>query len=93
MISFLTTAKSSESITKVFDAKKTGREEIDSGESFNIIPVTKSGQMSLIILFLGLLIFFCGIFMGSQGLNFSSHIAVLGMIIFFIGGWFRTLFS
>ena len=93
MISFLTTAKSSESITRVFDAKKTGREEIDSGESFNIMPVTKSGQMSLIILFLGLLIFFCGIFMGSQGLNFSSHIAALGMIIFFIGGWFRTLFS
>ena len=93
LISFFTHVKNSESITRVFDAKKISREEIASGESFNIFPVTKSGQVSLIILFLGLIIFFGGAFMGSQGLNFASHTAVAGMIIFFIGGWFRTRLS
>jgi SSS family solute:Na+ symporter len=92
LISFFTTAKSSESIARVFDAKKIGREEIESGESFNIIPVTRGGQVSLIILFLGLIIFFCGTLMGSRGLNLASQTAVAGMIVFFIGGWLRTRF-
>jgi hypothetical protein len=63
------------------------------GESFNIMPVSKGGQLSLVILFLGLFIFFCGTVMGSQGLHLASLTAVTGMIVFFIGGWFRTRFS
>ncbi len=93
LVSFLTPRKSSESISRVFDARKISQEEIDSGESFNIIPETKGGWASLLILALGLLIFFCGTIMGSQGLRLASLTAVAGMIVFFIGGWFRTRFS
>jgi SSS family solute:Na+ symporter len=93
LVSFFTKPKSSESITRVFDARKISKEEIDSGESFNIVPVTKSGRLSLVILVLGLFIFFSGTIMGNQGLHFASLTAVAGMIVFFVGGWFRTRFS
>lgn len=93
LISLLTRAEDKESIASVFKARKPDQEEIDSGESFNIIPVTKGGQVSLTILFIGLLLFFGGVFMGGQNLHFSSQVAVTGMIIFFAGGWLRTRFS
>jgi SSS family solute:Na+ symporter len=93
LVSFMSRAGSSQSVTRVFEAKKPDTKEINSGESFNIIPVTKGGQMSLIVLFIGLIIFFGGVFMGSQGLNLASHTAVAGMLFFFIGGWLRTRYS
>jgi SSS family solute:Na+ symporter len=93
LVSFVTPRKSSGSISRVFDARKISKEEIDSGESFNIMPVTKGGWASLMILVLGLLIFFSGTIMGSQGLRLASLTAVTGLIVFFIGGWFRTRFS
>jgi len=93
LISILSPRKGSAAINRVFDAKKITEEETKSGVSFNIIPVTAKGQFSLAILFLGLLIFFSGVFMGSQGLNIASHTAVAGMVIFFLGGWLRTRYS
>jgi hypothetical protein len=90
---FLIKAKISDSIEDVFRAKKISREEIKSGDSFNILPLTKQGKLSLIILFAGLILFFTGVLMGSQDLQYSSHAAVIGMIIFFMGGWLRTRFS
>ena len=51
------------------------------------------GKMSLFILFAGLILFFMGVFMGSQDLQFSSHTAVAGMIVFFLGGFLRTRYS
>jgi hypothetical protein len=77
----------------VFEAKKTSREEIINGEIYNIIPATNYGKISLYILIAGLILFFGGVLMGSQGLKFSSHTAVVGMIIFFMGGWLRTRFT
>jgi len=93
LVSVLTKAKISNTVEDVFRAKKTSREEIESGDIFNIFPETKKGRISLIILFAGLIIFFTGVFMGSQDLQFSSHTAVIGMIIFFLGGFLRTRFS
>jgi SSS family solute:Na+ symporter len=93
IVSFITRADNSEGITRVFDAKKPGKEEIEDGDSFNIIPVTTYGRWSLVILVIGLLTFFGGVLMGSQGLYLASSIAVIGMIIFFLGGWLRTRFA
>jgi SSS family solute:Na+ symporter len=93
IVSFITRADNSEGITRVFDAKKPGKEEIKDGDSFNIIPVTTYGRWSLVILVIGLLTFFGGVLMGSQGLYLASSIAVIGMIIFFLGGWLRTRFA
>ena len=74
-------------------ARRAGQEEIDSGEKYNILPVSASGKTSLVILSAGLIVFFTGVFMGSGNLNYASHTAVAGMLIFFIGGWLRTRFS
>ena len=93
LVSILTKAKISASMEKVFSAKKISSEEIESGDIFNILPETNKGKMSLYILFAGLILFFIGVFMGSQDLQFSSHTAVAGMIIFFMGGFLRTRFS
>jgi solute:Na+ symporter, SSS family len=93
LVSFLTPLKNSESINRIFEAKKSTAEASESTDIFNIIPLTRKGQLSLIILFSGLFIFFCGVIMGSQNIDFASHIAVSGMIVFFTGGWLRTRFS
>ena len=93
VVSFLTKATISGSVEEVFKAKKISREEIQTGDNFNILPETNSGKLSLFVLFTGLILFFIGVFMGSQDLDFSSHTAVIGMIIFFMGGWLRTRFS
>jgi SSS family solute:Na+ symporter len=93
LVSMMTKAKFSDSMEKVFQAKKISSEEIESGDIFHIIPETIKGKMSLLIIIAGLVVFFTGVIMGSQDLQFSSHTAVAGMIIFFAGGFLRTRFS
>ena len=93
LVSYLTPSESKESITRVFESKRPAQEEINSGESFNIIPVTTGGYTALVILFIGLIIFFSGVVMGSQDAALASHTAVAGMLLFFIGGWLRTRYS
>ena len=93
LVSFLTKAKTSASMEEVFNAKKLSQEEIKSGDRYNILPETSRGKMSLFILFAGLILFFIGVFMGSQDLKYASHTAVIGMLVFFTGGWLRTRFS
>jgi SSS family solute:Na+ symporter len=93
LVSFLTKVPVSDNLNEIFHAKKISREEIKSGDIYNILPKTIYGKMSLLILFSGLILFFVGVFMGSQDLQFSSHTAVVGMIIFFVGGFLRTRFS
>ena len=93
IVSLLTQADNTDGIDRVFNAKKPGKEEIIDGDPFNIIPVTRNGRLSLVLLIIGLLTFFGGVLMGSQGLYLASTIAVIGMMIFFLGGWLRTRFA
>jgi SSS family solute:Na+ symporter len=93
LVSMMTKAKFSDSMEKVFQAKKISSEEIESGDIFHIIPETIKGKMSILILIAGLIVFFTGVIMGSQDLQYSSHTAVAGMIIFFAGGFLRTRFA
>lgn len=93
LVSYLTRSVSNAGIDQVFSARKISQEELDSGESYHIIPHSGSGKISLLILGAGLVIFFIGVFMGSQDLAFSSHTAVAGMLVFFAGGWLRTRVS
>ena len=93
MLSFMTPLKNTDSMNRIFDAKNSAAEQAESSEIFNIIPLSRKGQLSLVILFSGLLLFFCGVIMGSQDLDYASHTAVAGMTVFFTGGWLRTRFS
>jgi SSS family solute:Na+ symporter len=93
LVSVLTKAKVNERVEEVFRARKVSSEEVESGDVFHIFPETNNGKISVIILFAGLIIFFTGVLMGSQDLQYSSHTAVIGMIIFFLGGYLRTRFS
>jgi hypothetical protein len=61
-----------------------------TGEVYNIIPKTFLGRFSLLIFFLGLIIFMIGVFLGSQDHSLASILAVTGMIIYFLGGLMRA---
>jgi SSS family solute:Na+ symporter len=93
LVSLFTGSNTGNSLELVFGARQAGQEEIESGEKYNILPESKYGKISLYILIAGLIAFFTGVLMGSEDLNYASHTAVAGMLIFFMGGWLRTRFS
>jgi SSS family solute:Na+ symporter len=77
-------------LDSIWRAKKTSDEEIKSGDIYTIIPKTAKGKLSLFVFFTGLAIFLIGVLLGSTGSGAASYIAVGGMIIYFIGGLFRS---
>ncbi len=89
LVSILTRRPSEEKIKKVFEAKVTSDEEIEIGEVYHIIPTSLGGKISLGIFGLGALLFIVGIIMGSQALRMGSLVGVIGMIIYFLGGYLR----
>ncbi|MCX6170658.1 MAG: sodium:solute symporter family protein [Ignavibacteriales bacterium] len=91
LISFITKEDANnEKLDSIWRAKKTSDEEIKSGDVYNIIPKTAKGKLSLFVFFSGLVIFLIGVFLGSTGSSAASYIAVGGMILYFIGGLFRS---
>jgi Na+/proline symporter len=93
LVSFFTMPTDEGKLKLVFDAKKAGAEELQQGEIYNIIPSSTNGKLSLFIFGMGLVIFFIGVLMGSRGLSMASITAVVGMVIYFIGGYLRTRFD
>ena len=63
------------------------------GEMDHIIPKSNGGKIFLGCLFVGLILFLSGVFMGSQGLEYASLVAVLGMVIYFFSGLIRLRFD
>jgi SSS family solute:Na+ symporter len=90
VISLLTKEESNEKIDEIWRARTISDEEISSNNVYNIIPKTFKGKLSLAVFGLGLLLFLSGVFLGSTGSAAASYLAVIGMIIYFIGGLFRT---
>ena len=90
IISLLTKEESNEQIEAIWYARKTSEEEITNNNVYNILPKTAKGKLSMIIFTSGLVMFLVGVFMGSIGSSAASYIAVSGMVIYFIGGLFRT---
>jgi SSS family solute:Na+ symporter len=93
LVSILTTRPSEEKIRNVFKAKVSSDEEIERGEVYHIIPVSKWGRISLGIFGLGLILFLTGTIMGSQALRMASLVAAIGMVIYFLGGFLRIRFD
>ena len=90
IISLLTKEESNEQIEAIWYARKTSEEEIANNNVYNILPKTAKGKLSMIIFSLGLVMFLVGVFMGGTGSSAASYIAVSGMVVYFIGGLFRT---
>lgn len=90
IISLITKEESNSQIDAIWKARTISEEEIISNNIYNIIPKTLKGKLSLTVLISGLILFLAGVIMGSSGDQLASYVAVGGMIIYFIGGLFRT---
>ncbi len=90
VISLLYKEESNASIDAIWRARTTSDEEINSSNVYNIIPKSLKGKLSLTVFGSGLVLFLVGVFAGSTGSPAASYIAVGGMIIYFIGGLFRS---
>ena len=89
IVSKLTDPQPSKKIEKIWNARIPSKEEIESGDEYYIIPRTKIGKISLAIFFFGFLLFVVGTFLGMTGTWVASLIAVLGMLIYFLGGFMK----
>ena len=77
-------------LESIWRAKKTSDEEIEKGDVYNILPKTPKGKLSMLVFFTGLIIFLIGVFLGSTGSSAAAYVAVGGMVLYFIGGLFRS---
>lgn len=78
-------------VAEVWEARSVTEEERQSKQIYNILPVTPQGKLSLGVFFVGAAIFIVGLFTGSANSTMGSYLAVAGMLIYFLGGLFRTL--
>lgn len=90
IISLMTKEESNVHIDAIWKARTISEEEIINNNVYNIIPKTMKGKLSLMVLVIGLVLFLIGVVMGSTGSSTASYLTVGGMIIYFIGGLFRT---
>jgi len=90
IVSLLTKEPDKAKIERVWEARKTSSEETDPSNTYHIIPKTIPGKLSLSVWFVGLVVFFVGVFMGSNGSEAASTVAITGMIVYFGGGLMRA---
>jgi Na+/proline symporter len=90
IVSLLTKKEEKESVEAIWAAKKGSKEEEAKGDVYNILPKTKRGKMSFIVYISGVVIFIAGVISGSSGWPIASIIAVVGMVIYFLGGYLRV---
>lgn len=90
LISLMTKEESNAQIDAIWKARTISEEEIINKNVYNIIPKTFNGRLSLMVFISGLILFLIGVIMGSVGSPIASYLAVGGMIIYFVGGLFRT---
>jgi SSS family solute:Na+ symporter len=90
VVSLFTRGETSEKIRRIWDAKKGSKEEEEAGDVYNIIPKTRRGKISFLVYISGVVIFITGVISGSSGWPIASVIAVIGMVIYFLGGYLRV---
>ena len=90
VVSLFTRGETSEKIRRIWDAKKGSKEEEEAGDVYNIIPKTRRGKFSFLVYISGVVIFIAGVISGSSGWPIASVIAVIGMVIYFLGGYLRV---
>jgi len=93
IVSWITKPTQSQNIQTIWKMRSVSEEEIKSGNIYHIIPQSLAGKISLVCLFIGLLIFLTGVFMSSQGLGYASHVAIMGVVVYFFCGLIRLRFD
>jgi SSS family solute:Na+ symporter len=90
IVSYFTKKEDKQKIEQIWNAKKGSAEEEAKDDVYNIIPKTKRGKISFLVYLSGVVIFIAGVVSGSSGLPLASIIAVVGMVIYFLGGYLRV---
>ncbi|MDZ7291791.1 MAG: sodium:solute symporter family protein [candidate division KSB1 bacterium] len=90
IISLFSGFPDSHKIDSIWRARYTSEEEIRGNGVYHIVPKTAVGKLSLVIYFVGLLLFLAGVYLGSRGETTASLVATFGMIIYFGGGLWRA---
>jgi SSS family solute:Na+ symporter len=90
IVSYLTKKEDKEKIEQIWNAKSGSDEEEAKGDVYNIMPKTKRGKMSFLVYLSGVVIFIAGVVSGSSRWPLASMIAVIGMVIYFLGGYLRV---
>jgi solute:Na+ symporter, SSS family len=93
LISLLTAKPDALRTTGIWEMRKADSSRAEDTDSYHIIPISKSGKISLMVLAAGLLLFFVSILLGSLGYSIASLTSIVGMIIFFAGGLCRLFFD
>lgn len=91
LVSLMTRQTNIDNVEHIWRSKRTSDEELRSNDVYNILPKTRGGKLSLATLVFGFVVFLVGVILGSQGLEIASVVSVSGMILFFVGGFARTL--
>ena len=93
LVSIFTRSAEREKVETVFAAKRLSEEEKLQGEPYHLFPISAPGRWSLAVLGLGAVIFVAGVALGGGAAAHASLVAVVGMIIYFLGGYLRTRFD
>jgi|Deesub1362B_J571_1020462.scaffolds.fasta_scaffold00859_6 SSS family solute:Na+ symporter len=81
-------------VETIWEAKKTSKEEIETGTVFHIIPKSSLGKLMLGICMIGLLVFLGSAFLGGLGFCATAGwLSVSSMGLFFAGGFYRLFFD
>jgi SSS family solute:Na+ symporter len=91
IVSLLTKQTNLENVERIWKSKRMSDEELRANDVYNIIPTSGAGRLSFATLAIGFIIFLVGVILGSKGLAISSWLSVGGMILYFIGGLFRSI--
>ena len=92
-MSLLTPRTPAEKINKIWSLRKASEEEKKAKGEYHIIPISAGGRISLVIFGIGLVMFIVGTIMGSGALKLAAPIAIIGMVIYFLGGFLRLQFD
>ena len=92
LISLLTKKPQQEKFKLVFSARYANHDGQEETDNYHIIPVSFKGKISLVILGIGLVIYVLGAILGAYGYSIASATAIIGMVLFFIGGGLRVFF-
>ena len=93
IVSLITPPTSPEKIKKIWDLRAVSEEEKKAKGVYHIIPISTGGRISLIVFGIGLVMFLVGIFMGAGALKLAAPIAIIGMVVYFLGGFLRLQFD
>jgi SSS family solute:Na+ symporter len=91
VVSLFTMPPGVERLRAIWAMRHPSEEEISRGITYHLWPASKWGKFWLVIMFFGCFVFLSGIVMGALEMPGRGWVSISGMVVFFIGAWFRLL--